>query len=253
MNYFMEALREPSTGYWIGWWSTVGCFMISFYAATHIADQPRLTTVLGLFAGSWVLAAAAIASRIQAMGKGTLATSTDVALGDRAFDMAAFLFVFAGTALAREAPGDHWANKAQRWAQVAGLWLMFFLVLPDRIPKPPQLSIPQADLIVSEVLGVVGFISLALGVSAISSRRVLVGVIVLLVAYEGLSLLRTLDLFHDLADNERSLMRAGLLYPLVGARMLLTGLFCYVVLTHGRVLRRKAMLEEASKMGAGIG
>ena len=47
-------------------------------------------------------------------------------------------------------------------------------------------------------------------------------------------------------------MRAGLLYPLVGARMLLTGLFCYVVLTHGH-LRRKAMLEEASKMGAGIG
>jgi hypothetical protein len=128
---------------------------------------------------------------------------------------------------------------------------MFFLVLPDRIPKPPQLSIPQADLIVSEVLGVVGFISLALGVSAIGSRRMLVAVIVLLVAYETLSLLRSLDLFHDLADNERSLMRAGLLYPLVGARILLTGLVCYVVLAYGRILRRKAMLEEASNMAAG--
>jgi hypothetical protein len=250
VDNLIEALKDPATGYWIGWWSTVGCFMISFYAATYIADQPRLTTVLALFAGSWVLSAAAIAARIQAMGKGTLATSTDVALGDRAFDMAAFLFVFAGAALAREAPAGRWANKAQRWVQVAGLWLMFFLVLPDRIPKPPQLSLPQADLIVSEVLGVVGFISLALGISAIGSRRALVAFVALLVAYEALSLLRTLDLFHDLADNERSLMRAGLLYPLVGARLVLTGLVCYVVLAYGRTLRRNALLQEASKLAA---
>jgi hypothetical protein len=222
-------LSDSGFTYWVGWWSALICFLVSFYAAKRIWNQPRLFTALALFAGAWVLMMSAIAARMQ--------IPKETALPDRAFDVASFLFVFAGAILAREAPPDHRANRAQRWVQLAGLWLLFFLVLPDRIPiKIPQLSTQQTDLIVGELLTLAGFVSLGLGAHAVARAGMFWVLVAILGVYECLSLSRTVELIAVLPGADRPPLKAQVLYSIIVARFFLTGMLCYVVLVHARAL-----------------
>lgn len=239
MHAFLDVWKEPTFyndifNYWVAWLSAVGCFVLSFYAARHVSDHPRCMTVLALFAGAWVLLAAAIGARIDALMNPAIA-GKELTITDRASDVASFLFVFAGAILARESAPNSWANWGQRWVQLGGLWLLFFIVLPERIPlRVPMLDPKQTDLIVGELLTIAGFASLALGVYATASRRVAVVFALVLVAYESLSLLRTTGLIGSVSNPARPAMGPEILYPLIMIRFVVTAMLCYVVVTYCR-------------------
>ena len=117
----LASLVDPLVSYGLGWSSALGCFLIAFFVGKLCASQPRLSAILALFAGAWVLVSLAIWVRLKFPGKDP---GPDLLfLSDRSVDMASFLLVFTGCALAREAGRDHWADFYQKWAQVAALWL----------------------------------------------------------------------------------------------------------------------------------
>jgi hypothetical protein len=214
---------DPLVSYGLGWWSAIACFVISFMVAKLCASQPRLSAVLALFSGAWVLVSLAIWARLKF-------PQTDPApelilLSDRAIDMASFLLVFTGCALAREAGPDHWSNFYQKWAQVGALWLLFYQMLPNNEPGKDQFTPVQQDLVFAELLGVLGFACLALGVAAVASKRVIAWTIVVLLFYEGLSIVRT----NELWLGGRPFIAWWLAYLFMVARFSLTGLICYAV------------------------
>jgi hypothetical protein len=205
------------------WASALACFLITYFCARRIDKDPRLFTVLALFAGAWVLVMAGVDSRVQTPG------STPVA--DRAFDVASFLLVFSGTMLAREAPPGHRLLTLQKWIQVAALWLLFVLVVPSQLPIKLPLSYEQIELVIGEVLSAVGFLALALGTRAVARGPLFWLLVIVVAVYECLSLSRTIEIFTISPGTERPFMDTWELYSFIAMRFLLTGLYCYVVVT----------------------
>lgn len=205
----------------------------------------------GHFCRCLVLVTAAYAARIQTIGIESPSVE-QIALGDRAMDMAAFLMVLAGAALAREGGREHWANEVQRWVQLGGLWLMFYLVLPENIPLKLPLTDRQIDLVVGELLGILGFVSLAIGVSAVAGAGITIALVLSLMTYEAAGLSRMLELFPD-AANARNPMHAVVVYSIAICRVMVTAIVCYVVIIHCRRVRdleRKEQVRgELSKEG----
>src|SRR5436190_18911421 len=89
---------DPLFSYGLGWSSALGCFLIAFFVGKVCASQPRLSAVLALFAGAWVLVSLAIWVRLKFPDKDPAPEL--LFLSDRAVDMADFLLVFTGCALA---------------------------------------------------------------------------------------------------------------------------------------------------------
>lgn len=186
---------EPAFVYWACWATVVGCFGYTCEAARRVAKRPTLFLALALFAGAWVLAAAAIGVRLDAikgMDHGVTAMRSETAIADRAFDVAAFLFVFAGACLAREAPHKRRLQRLQELVQIAGLATLFYLVLPQRIPiKPAALTSTQVAMLTGEVLSLLGLLALGLGVYALAtSRWMIVAAVSTLAVHEGLGFYR---------------------------------------------------------------
>src|SRR5262245_13471206 len=198
---------------------------MSYFAARHVRSNPRLFTVMALFAGAWVLIMAAIESRSR--------TPELTALPDRASDVASFLLVYAGSVLAREgSPTNTVHQHAQRWLQIAGLWALFLLVLPSQLPLKLPLTPEQIDLALGELLGFVGFLSLLVGARAVASAGLFWPLVGTLLFYEYLSLARTWELWTLSAGTSRPPMPSSFVYGYVLARFLLTGLFASIVLSH---------------------
>jgi len=219
------ALASPAFTYRLGWWSALACFLMSYFAARHVRSNPRLFTVMALFAGAWVLIMAAIESRSR--------TPELITLPDRASDVASFLLVYAGSVLAREGSLTHSVHQgAQRWLQIAGLWLLFLLVLPSQVPLKLPLTPQQIDLALGELLGFVGFLSLLVGARAVASAGLFWPLFGTLLFYEYLSLARTWELWTVSAQSSRPPMPPTFVYGYVLARVLLTGLFAGIVLSH---------------------
>jgi len=211
---------------WFSWLSALLCFLISYFAAWRIKSHPRLFTSLALFAGAWVLVMGAVNSR--------LIEPKVTALPDRAVDIAAFLFVYAGAFLAREAPADSALQKAQHFMQVVALWLLFSLVLPNQILAHTLVSPEQLQLVFGELIGYLGFVSLALGASAVAGRRLLWTFVAVLLVYAGLSLARTLELWHVAAGAPRAFTNPVYAYLFMAERILTTVLFTTIVVRHAR-------------------
>jgi hypothetical protein len=218
-----EQISQPGgLRHWLLWFSSLLCFVVSYLSARRVRENPRLFTVLALFAAAWVLAMSAIESRVHAPG------ITSVA--DRAYDIAALLLVFSGTTLAREAPPGHVLVLMQRWVQVAGLWLLFVLVLPSQLPIKLPLPDQTIELVIGEVLSGVSFLALALGARAVSHGVVFWSLVVLVLVYESLSLSRTVDLLSIAPGAVRPFMELPKVSSFILLRFLLTGLYCYIVL-----------------------
>ena len=232
------SLIDPITSYGLGWSSALGCFLIAFFVGKLCASQPRLSAVLALFAGAWVLVSLAIWVRLKFPDKDPAPEL--LFLSDRAVDMASFLLVFTGCALARETGKDHWADFYQKWAQVAALWLLFYQMLPQNLPLKSQFTPVQQDLFIAEVLGVLGFACVALGVAAVGSKRLAIMVVFVLIFYEALSIIRTQELW----GGGRPFISWWLAYLFILARFSLTGLFCYVVWQYHRKLDREDLRQE---------
>jgi hypothetical protein len=223
---------------WFGWLSALACFLISYFAAWRIRSHPRLFTSLALFAGTWVLIMGATSSR--------LIEPKMTGLPDRAVDIASFLFVFSGAILAREAPADSFPRRARQIVEVAALWLLFSLVLPNQILAHTLFSPDQLQLFLGEALGDLGFFSLALGASAVAGPRLFRPFVAVLVVYAGLSAARTLELWHVVPGETRHFTAAVYAYLFIAARLLTTGLFVAIVLGHARASQEP---EEALSSG----
>jgi hypothetical protein len=250
---FLAQLIDGSFSYGLGWWSAIACFVVSLSVAKMTANQPRLSAALALFSGAWVLVSLAIWARLKFPDPNP---SHELSvLSDRAVDMASFLFVFTGCALAREAGPSHWSNWYQKWAQVAALSLMLFQMLPENAPLKSQLTPTQQDLFFGELLGILGFACLALGVAAIGSTRLLAWTVAVLVLYEVFSIIRTYELL--LAEGSRPFIKWWLAYLFILARFSLTGLICFVVWRYyeraqKEELRRQFEAEQQAALQTGM-
>jgi hypothetical protein len=247
----LEALGsffDPGFSYGLGWWSAIGCFVISLTVAKAIANQPRLSAVLALFSGAWVLVSLAIWARLKFPDPNP--THELSVLSDRAVDMASFLFVFTGCALAREAGPSHWSNWYQKWAQVAALSLMFIQMLPENAPFKNQLTPTQQDLFFGELLGILGFACLALGVAAVGSNWLLTCTVAVLVFYEAFSIIRTYELLT--VEGSRPFIAWWLAYLFILARFALTGLLCLAVWRYYEKVQKEELRKqfEAEKLSA---
>lgn len=235
--------------YLIGWLSALGCFAICVYTAGRMSKHPRLYTVIALFAGAWVLVMGAVKARwvlrgiegqLQGLSQKDFASIT-TGLPDLVSDLASFLFIYAGAILAREAAAGHWVLRVQHWFQLAGLALLFSLVLPN-----PWLQHVNS-LYISELIGAVGFASLVVGARPVTaSMPILFWMLVCTVlAYTGISVVRTWELLNA-ASGPRPVMQAAQIYTIVFLRFALTGLFCWIVLRHYRSPQGRATREEPS-------
>jgi hypothetical protein len=232
------SLFDPIFSYGLGWSSAIGCFVISLIVAKACTSQPRLSAVLALFSGAWVLVSLAVWVRLKFPQNDPVPEL--MFLADRAIDMASFLLVFTGCALAREAGPEHWSNFYQKWAQVGALSLLLYQMLPNEAPLKDQFTPVQQDLFFGELLGVLGFACLILGVAAVSSKRVIVWTIAVLAFYEILSLVRT----HELWWGGRPFIAWWQAYLFIVARISLTGLFCYSVWQYHRKLDKEDLRKQ---------
>ena len=253
MESFWATATQPAFLYWAGWVSAVGCFGYTCEAARRVSKRPTLFMALALLAGAWVLAAAAVGVRLDAIkvAQTKIVTNSEISISDRAFEMAAFLFVFVGASLAREAPAGHLLQRLQAWVQVIGLGVLFYLVLPDRIPvRPPQLTHTQILSSTGELLSIVGFVSLGLGMYAISKNKwMTLTAIVTLISYEGLSAYRLWELWDVSPTDPRPRIAWQLAYLFIVARCCLTFIVCYLVVAHYRFLRLQEELHRVREEG----
>jgi hypothetical protein len=244
---------EPAFVYWVCWTAVVSCFGYTCEAARRVAKRPTLFMALALFAGAWVLAAAAIGVRldaIKAIDHGTMAMRSGTAVADRAFDVAAFLFVFAGACLAREAPHKGRLQRLQELVQIAALGALFYLVLPQRIPvNPTVLTSTQMAMLTSELLSLLGLVSLGLGVYAVAtSRWMIVSALLTLAAYEGLGIYRAWELWALPAEIERPPFAWLGAYAYVVVWCGMTLLVCYLVVARYRSVRLQELQEAAARL-----
>jgi hypothetical protein len=231
VNQFSDVLNatiySTAFNYRFGWWSALVCCGVAYYVARQVKSHPRLYTVLALFAGAWALVAAAIESRLLEPDRAT-------ALSDRAQDVASFLLVYSGAILAREDTTHKWMMTAQRWLQVVGLWLLFVLVVRSQFSKVPGLSPEQVQLFGGEAMSQLGFLSIALGGYAVASRKLFGWLVVILLVYVGAGLLRTIELGSLPVGAARTFLQPAFAYVFIAERFLLTGLYCYIVVSHAR-------------------
>jgi hypothetical protein len=228
----IERLWDVEASYWVGWASAIACFAVTYSVAKTVSKHSTLHMALALFAISWVLVAAAVASRLDAIQKKSQ-TNVEIAIADRALDVAAFLLVLVGAMMMRERPPKRWLQHAQRLAQMAALALISYLVLPDKVPYLPEwLTSTQLGLGLSEALGVLGFASLVLGVYAIGGSGPAWVLLPLMTVYESLSLYRMLQLWPVSEQAPRPPLEPWQTYSFVLCRVLVTAFLCWVAVKY---------------------
>ena len=212
--------------YRVGWWSALACCAVAYYAARQVRSHARLYTALALFAGCWALLAAAIESRL-------LEPDRPTALADRAQDVASYLLVYSGAILAREGTPSKWLARFQQWAQAGGLALLFLLVVRSQSTNF-GLDPEQVQLFGGEAMSQLGFLALALGGYAVATRTQFALLIAVLLLYDGLGILRTIELALLPAGTARPFLQPAYAYAFITERCLLTALFSYIVVAHGQ-------------------
>ena len=217
--------------YWIGFLAAIACFFITAKTAWAVQSErdsnPQLFTVMALFASAWVAVSAIY--ELPPYGADTPKCTDDAVfkLHDRAADLSSFLFVFVGAMLAREGRDDHWLVNSKR-LQVAGLSLLFALVIPAHVPE--QWMSPRVlDLLISEVLTVVGFVALGAGARAVARPLWFWSLMPVLVLYCGLTLFRGVQL---LLVTPRCPLSDFMILAFAVLKFLMTGMLCLIVLRH---------------------
>jgi hypothetical protein len=135
---------------------------------------------------------------------------------------------------------------------MAGLWLLFLLVLPSQLPLKLPLTPEQIDLALGELLGCAGFLALVVGSRAVASPRLFWPLLGTVLFYQCLSLARTCELWMLPVGAIRPAMRPEYVYAYLIARFLLTGLLASIVVRqHAKAGRAGAGASAAAMMPAG--
>jgi hypothetical protein len=145
---------------YVAWSITCFCGIISGrFALTFLRRSPRLFTVMALFTFTWTLLLLFWMDPSNQSGKEIIGVYTS------------FLSVYIGSLLMLHAEGQDASHKTARW-QVAAL----ILLLAVATPSIPGLATPTGDpiplmttrqftILMDLFLGIIGFISVVLGVS----------------------------------------------------------------------------------------
>jgi hypothetical protein len=210
----------PSTQFDIAWSATFVCVLVSvLFARNFLEDSPTLFTTMALFACAWMLVLASYMDTGDLIKnqpdniKELYRTVTGVAS-----DIAAVLLAYVGALLVAHAHAQRAGHRMDvRWEQKVPLYLVFLVAIPQAISIPgplgrlaahflegPQISPRHVGLIVSQILVLAGFASLARGtylISGLSTRfKLLASVLVL---YWLMTTYRTLQIWPGHVPSEQ--------------------------------------------------
>jgi hypothetical protein len=223
------------TKHWIGYLVALGCFLlVSLFFVKDVSGRggnPRLFTVLALFAASWALAASAYndppypqgSLGLQGAAAPQAASGRDpFRLHDVAADMASFLMVFVGALLARE------GNEPDRFLSSQRLQV-YALVLLGILTVPAQKSHygVHLEFVMAGALGLLGFIALGVGAKAIAHPQEYRWLFWILLAYGFFVVWRHVAFIVVLPDRRPT--SDFLFFAFAVSKVLLTCVFCSVV------------------------
>jgi hypothetical protein len=226
---------EVGTRYWLGFLVALGCFLlVTLFFVKDVSGKggnPRLFTVLALFAATWALTAS-IYEVPPYPGMPSKPANTSFRLHDVAADLASFLMVFVGALLAREGRETSGFFNSQR-LQVYALVLLGLLTVPTQ--AAPRLGISpaqgeQTELLVAGALGLLGFISLGVGGKAVAKPEHYRWLYWTLVGYGLLVIGRHAHLIVMIPKREP--MSDFFVIAFAMVKVLLTLIFCTIVVRH---------------------
>ena len=226
---------DIGTRYWIGFLVALGCFLlVSVFFVKDVSGKggdPRLFTVLALFAAIWALTASIYEAPPYSVSD-SKSINTVFRLHDVTADLASFLMVFVGALLAREGNEETGFFNSQR-LQVYALVCLGALTVPTH--ASPRLGLSslhseQGELIVSGALGLLGFIALGVGGKAVAKREQYRWLFWILLAYALLIVWRHALLVMTLPNREP--MSDFFVFSFAASKVLLTLSFCYIVVTY---------------------
>lgn len=217
------SLEDEKTRYWVGSIVSLACVMMAYWASKLIRDNPRLRTVLALFACGWVLQMGAYGAPREAH-----------ALANLAADLVSFVHIFAG-ALLIEDTDSKWLALAVTALQAAGFWLLIALLVPHRqefhdILKQAPIDAYKVEIVIALVLGLVSFLALGLGAWSSLRGNLSVAFFVLasaLAVYSYLSIERAIELVS--APNPPPKLSSSMVLAFALAKLVLTATFSFIV------------------------
>jgi hypothetical protein len=210
----------------VAWWVTFVCIVFSArIATTFLRRNPRMFTVMALFACGWTLVL------------GAYGTPDERMLSDLITDIAAFLDVYIGGLLMAEGR----ANEAQEEArisplQVGALILLLFIAAPRAyaitVPQGTifSLTLAQTKAYVSAALVTLGFGSIGLGARSISRGAPFIILATILVIYIACDVAYNLG-YWPIAGSEWMPITAAFTFAALKAAFTLT--FGSIVAYHG--------------------
>lgn len=203
----------------VAWVATLFCVFFPVRIATvFLQENPRLFTVMALFALAWALllpyygSAGAQQSELLPAFNG-------------------FLMIYIGALLSLQANVEH--NRIVPW-QIIGLNLLLFVFVPSlleiKLPSGARivrLSSTQIELSVGTLLSVIGYVSIVFGINKLCSRRPFWLIVIIVVPYAALELIFTYFDWH----NEG--MSDVFKYLFAGAKLLFTLVLSSIVAIAG--------------------
>jgi hypothetical protein len=218
---------DPTTKYGIGFLAAVACFAITSWYSKDVRSNPRLFTVLALFAGVWV--ATALMYEQTPWSTSREPPKEAFRPNDVAGDLASFIMVFVGTILSREGNDKNWFAYSQR-LQIAAMVLLAALVLPHHVPTRFRITAEQWELAIAGVLALAGFAALAVGAIVVAGKKVPVIVLGTLVVYAVLATWRHIELIFLPRQPQSDFMALSF----VALKLFLTLTFCRLVVQHAQ-------------------
>jgi hypothetical protein len=226
----LEEIIPVPTGlaYQIGWTATLICVLFSVWIAfKFLQNDPRMFTVMALFACSWMLVL------------GLYETKDESRLANIMTDVASFLDVYVGGLLILEGRDDHRTRlKNIAWLQGWALWLLFFIAVPRAIPVPTEVkewlhisdvTAYQAGLVTSAIMDILGFVSIALGASRVSGWASYIVLLFILIFYGLAEIAREATIWSAWKP-----MPAYFVFFFAAAKLSLTATFCFIVVRHAQ-------------------
>jgi hypothetical protein len=223
-----QSYFDITTRYLIGFLAAVGCFAITSWHSKYVGSNPRLFTVLALFAGVWVAIALMYEQTPWTSSGEAPKNSKAFRPNDVAGDLASFIMVFVGTLLSREGNDKNWFSYSQR-LQIAAMVLLAALVLPHHVPTRFRITPEQWELAIAGALALVGFAALAVGAIVVSARLPVI-IIGTLVIYGAFSTWRCAELILLPRTPQSDFMALSF----AALKLILAFTFCRLVVQHAK-------------------
>ena len=226
----VEFFTNPANYKVIGWGGSFVSATIAYLVSVQLRDNPRMAAVMALFACGWVLRMGAYAAPVS-----------NNELVYIVSDMASFLFVFVGALLVTESP-VRLGPFVSSLVQAIAFGLSFLILWPSGmlVPGWRALNPYESQLLGGVALGMVAWVSIALGAWGISSRRSFRLLLTILLLYTLISGARAVQLWADYQP-----MDGFFVYAFAFAKIALTCVLSYIVVGHATRIKEKPQPGQA--------